>query len=405
MIVCSNTSGLILPLSFIFTLHSETLIYIPLHTLSEFKLIQMYPSTPSVCFRGLGNMASKVVYLSTKPSHAKPQQRPYRFTHGILKPDEITKKNLRFLTEKGFFERGTTFFVVGDHECETTLKKLVGNDFEVANERDMGDVYTDLYIDFTYKAAPFVARIRKMNPTAPIIVQSNNHGSGTLWVPPLREAKPGNVFRAADCSLSGAIPVLAILRSFFETLFLDFITDRNVGKAPGSRFNNAFYFSDSFPPRKSAEFSSLTGIPTLATFKSSEVINPFYMVTFAATLDIEAIEEIFGSKTKFDQIGFKPLFKEKPKIYVACDDNTERFVLPPEPPTIREFAMNYPDVAGVPFIVYFSRTFIRRNGKMASFKIGFDVNLSAAIGNLDLMEAVAATIHPTLYGPEAVAFG
>lgn len=349
-----------------------------------------------VAFKGLGNMGSKVIYLASQPRGGYPtSRRRIFFRYGIIRPDDVTLTNLTFLAEREFFEKGTTFFVVGDGEDEKRLESIVGHEFEVYNERDFDPrkLDADLYVDFTYAAKDFVESVRRANQEVPIIVQSNNYQYGTLYVPPLRQAacqKPAQVYRAADCSLGGTIPVLARLKQFFEEWYIDFLTDRNVGKGPKSELDTTFYFDDSYGKRRSNEFHLLTGVDTLAKFVSSEITNPFYLATISGKLKEEQIKARFGSWRYFETHGcFSPLFEDDNLFCVSTDDNTTSYRLPPEPPDIQAFSSRYPDFPSGPPIVYFRRTYDRRGrGNMASFIIGFDANIAATVSNIQVMEAI-----------------
>lgn len=354
------------------------------------------PSNPiALCFRGLGNLASKAIYLSANPTNRQPgPDRRVFFKYGIIQPDEITRTNLAFLSENGFFAADTNFFVVGSSEGEAAVRMVLGSNANVFNERDLwtSRFNVDIAIDFTFDAFPFIRALRASGIDAPVIVQSNNYGRGTLWVPPLKEQEKtpkadAGVFRAADCSLSGTIPVLARLEGLFRNLFINFMTDRNAGRAANSAVGNAFYFSDSFPRRKKQEFTALTRVRTLVTLMSSALVNPFYIATIGAVVDPEPVVREFGSWTRFERSGVVPRLRGAPQIEVCSEDNTSRHYLGPEPENVQEFSVRYPD-SSKPFIVYFGRTF-ERMGEMISFKIGFDVNLTAAMSNIDLINAIA----------------
>ncbi|MBI2548087.1 hypothetical protein HYW21_01935 [Candidatus Woesearchaeota archaeon] len=349
----------------------------------------------SAAFVGLGNMGSKVHYLAGQPSNGFPTaRRRICFRYGIIRPDDITLTNLTFLVEREFLEQGTTFFVAGDAKDERTLKEIVGDGFHVYNEKDFdpSQLEVDLYVDFTYNAKDFVERVRRANRNIPVIVQSNNYGYGTLYVPPLRETKnqkPEGVYRAADCSLGGTIPVLALLKQFFEEWYIHFVTDRNVGKGPKSEFDNTFYFTDSYGRRKSNEFSLLTGVSTVTTFVSSPMTHPFYIATISGKLREEEIEAEFKSLTQFEKHGyFSPLLENNSLVCISTEDSTAPYHLPPEPPDIRAFSSQYPDFPCRPPIVYFRRSHTRR-GAMASFTIGFDVNIAATVNNIQVMDAIS----------------
>lgn len=356
-----------------------------------------HKKTKRVCifFRGLGNLASKLIYLSAKPKNRKPDRETrFAFRYGIIKPDEITISNLKFLFGGGFFPDDVAFFVVGKVTDERRINRIVGAKIDVFNERDLSTYVqgATLYMDFTSDAKPFVSMVRDADIATPIVVQSNNYGSGILWIPPLKQKGSTNseqVFRAADCSLSGTIPVLARIKSFFKNLSINFLTDINIGKGPKSNVNNVFYFSDSFPRRRSREFSELTEVDSIVNIESSHVVNPFYIATVSGMVKSEKIMKEFGSWTRFAKCGFAPLLSDARQIIVSTEDNTLQYSLPPEPPNISDFSDNYPDLDSPPCIVYFKRTFIRRKDQV-SFKIGFDVNLTATMSNLDLMEAITS---------------
>lgn len=350
----------------------------------------------SLCFRGLGNLASKVIYLSAEPKNGQPSaNRRFFFKYGIIKPDELTRTNLAHLAERGFFAADIKFFVVGTAEDERIVRGILGPNAEVFNEQDFmanpSAFSVDVTMDFTFDANPFVQALRNAGIDTPVVVQSNSYSRGVLWVPPLRERETSKnstrVFRAADCTLSGTIPVLSRLQGVFQKLFISFMTDRNAGRGAGSSFDNIFYFSDSLPRRRSQEFTALTGVNTIVTLVSSSVVNPFYLATIMGVVDEVAVPATFGSWTRFEKTGFTLSLADVRCVEIYRKDNTSEHVLPPEPENIREFSLRYPDAGSKPYIIYFTRTFIRR-GNQVSFNIGFDVNLSAAISNIDLIDAI-----------------
>ena len=351
----------------------------------------MSPQTnPSqVCFRGLGQLGAKTIYAAGK----QPERR-FSFSSALLKSDEKVLANLEFLADNGYIPKDATVFVLGSPD---QVRRILGSNANVFDQKEFDPkaVGADVFVDFTFDASEFIHNIRHAGLASPIIVQSNNYRSGRLWVPPLEEPEargqtPG-VFRAADCSLGGAIPALAHVKQYFESLFLHFVTDRNVGKSPDSPFDNAFFFSDSFPRRKSIEFQALTGVDTLVTIASSACINPFYIGMVSGIVDEAAILRQFGSWTRFEKVGFALLLEGVPNVHISREDSTSNHRLPPEPSTVEAFARAYPSLDD-PYIVYFTRTLIRR-GTLVSFKLGFDVNLTATMSNLHLLEALT---DPTL---------
>ena len=342
-------------------------------------------STSRICFRGLGNMGAKVIYLAGKLPE---ERRRFAFTSAVVLADDITKHNLGYLMDNGFLPSDIELFVEGD---ASTFSRFVGNRAIIrdVSEFKPSKLAVDVFVDFTFNATEFHSRLTAEQVKQPLVVQSNNYRQGVLWVPPMKQNKPENgVYRAADCSLGGAIPVLARLHAIFNRLGFTFITDRNAGKSAESPFDNTFYFSDSFPRRKSAEFGKLTRVPCLVSMVSSPVVNPFYLCVVSAIIDNSAVPTKIESWTKLERNGFAPLLRDSPRIQVCREDSTANHKLPAEPETIDEFARRYPDPHSVAYIVYFTRTF-QRIGTDVAFKIGFDVNLTAAMSNVDLLEALS----------------
>lgn len=322
----------------------------------------------TACFRGLGNMGSKVIYLSGLCQPCRTI-----FQSGFLIPDALTSENLTTLTRLSILPQINSF-----PACSPSF-----------------------YVDFTHDANPW---IESLPQGSRIVVQSNNYGLGSLVVPPLGEVqKPlGNLVRAPDCSLSGVIPFLSKISKFFLNINVVVLTDR--GQAEENS-EPAFYFSDSFARRRSKEVASLLSKPVTVTSVSSSRVGPFYLANISGRLDEEAVLDSYQSFAKFEKDAFSQYVGNCRRIAVSVDDNTQNYRLPPEPKTIGGFMEQYSQVPLKPPIIYFRRSFQRR-GDSVSLTIGFDVNLTPALSNLDIFEYISGkTLFDSVSSVDSQMFG